>query len=253
MALQSVWQEHVFSSSICADPLRTLAWSGLFATPMYLLVIPLSAAWKHGWDNAWNTQVSTPAHSVCCTSRFLHSCCCCCLQGDAIKCFFGITPLPPGCIAGAAPVLICYILAYAAFFFLLAILIQRESAMYQALVITVITPITAIVLSFKGIMGRFYEPMAWYNIFGLLLISAGLVVYRYDDFKGGCRRTSSDSDTEQATLLQASGSTSVVGSAGGGDDAVSHQRQLSLPRTHGAMLMSADDDVDDRDVDASVA
>lgn len=150
---------------------------------------------------------------VClCDNRILSSCSGCrlFLQANAWSCFVGSTPLVPDCLPNAWVFLMGYVLAYAGFFFLLALVIQRYSAMYQSLVITVITPLTAIMFSFKALMGRYYEALSVWNIFGLLLISAGLVLYRNDDFqiqKYCCRvRTAAgNADSEESTLLRPGG------------------------------------------------
>jgi hypothetical protein len=143
---------------------------------------------------------------------------CGCVQYDGLKCLFQSHPTVSGCIEGAWIYMFSYIVAYAVFFFCLAILIQRESAMYQALVITLITPLTAIAFAIKPMMGRFSEQLSWCSIVSLFVISSGLLLYRGDDFRHAnilktlrswlcCDKPAREDDSEVLNLLNSSTAT----------------------------------------------
>jgi len=68
------------------------------------------------------------------------------------------------------------------YFFLLAVVVKNESAAFQALVNTMVTPLSAVAFSSTFIMGNEAQELGILTVVACFLIPCGIVVFKWADF-----------------------------------------------------------------------
>merc|ERR1711916_52709 len=161
-AIVNIQEEHIFIA-YQADEVHYLFWTNLVTVGGYLACLPLDMVKGFG--------AGVPFKDL------FHQ------QGLAFKCFLGITPLPPNCEPDAWIPVTAFVVAFAIYFYLLCIVIKRESAAFQAMVNSLVTPMSAVAFSFPWLMGKNTEPLTSLTIFAIVVIPLGILVYKYHDIK----------------------------------------------------------------------
>ena len=90
-------------------------------------------------------------------------------------CFFEFRPLPDTCSPGAAIWIMTYNITYVIMYYCRTFLMKKLSVVYLSLVDALIVPITTLFFVIPSLGG---EKITWYLIVGLLLVVAGVLVYR---------------------------------------------------------------------------
>ena len=160
--ISSVWSEQLFDRGV--EPFSALLWSTFYSIPLYLLYLPIQGIFI-GQDAVWNNQ---------------HL---------ALKCFFNY-PNIPGCLPNAWVIVIMFVVCYGILSYLLLLLIRHESALFQAIVATLSTPLSAIAFSFKWLLGPYSEPFGVFSILAAVIIPIGVIVYKFDAIRQDIRQVS---------------------------------------------------------------
>lgn len=156
-------QEIVFREPYLADEIHYLAFTNLLSGLTFLLVIPLdkvSAVNIPGLENMSALEI----------------------QVAAFQCLFEIEPLPPGCQPKAWIPVLGFVGFVVVYFFLLAVVVKNESAAFQALVNTMVTPLSAVAFSSTMIMGDEAQELSILTVVACVLIPCGIVVFKWADF-----------------------------------------------------------------------
>ncbi|KAL6058090.1 hypothetical protein QOT17_015069 [Balamuthia mandrillaris] len=158
LAVQAVWQEVLFMRYHVGE-LHAVVWTSIYCALGMVLCFPLDMVpFLGGLD----------------VSGLMDN------QRDAFLCFFGVEPLVPQCRKGAWGSVIIFTAFYFVNSYLLALVISHEGATFQGVVGTLITPATSIYYAIPFIARSEYERLTWYVIVGLVLILAGMFLYKLD-------------------------------------------------------------------------
>ncbi len=124
------------------------------------------------------------------------------IQVMALKCFLGeevtyllpatdttpaqyVTGLPPTCAPNAWLPVIGFVLCIVLYFYVTAVVVKQESAAFQALAGTLVTPLSAVAFSSVAIMGAHAQPLDGLTVLAIIIVPAGIVIYKWDDVTGG--------------------------------------------------------------------
>jgi len=106
-------------------------------------------------------------------------------QINAFRCFLGTSPLPPACRPHAWFPVVGFVVCIVALFYLSAVVIKNESAAFQALANTLVTPLSAVAFSSASIIDKEYlHPLDLSTVMAILLIPTGIVIYKWDELTG---------------------------------------------------------------------
>ncbi len=168
-ALVNVIEELAFARPYRADEIHYLAFTNLLSLLGYGSLVPLDRL-NPGQD---------PKLAALSTWE---------IQANAFKCFFngsGTENLPPACEPNAWMPVIGFVLCIVVYFYVAAVVVKHESAAFQALANTLVTPVSAIAFSSVLLMGRHAQQLDAGTVAAIVLIPAGIVVYKWEDFSGG--------------------------------------------------------------------
>jgi drug/metabolite transporter (DMT)-like permease len=167
-ALVNVVEELAFSAPYKADEIHYLAFTNLLTLFGYTSMMPLDRL-NPGQD---------PTLAAMSTWD---------IQRNAFRCFFNgaaAETLPPACEANAYLPVIGFVLCIVVYFYVAAVVVKHESAAFQALANTLVTPVSAIAFSSPMLMGLQAQALDAWTVAAIVLIPAGIVVYKWDDFSG---------------------------------------------------------------------
>ena len=170
-ALQNVWQQKIYTPQYHGRVVESMAYANLVALPLYVVsLLPYS------WLMTDDSVGAYLAH-----------------QYDAVLCFAGRLPASESCQAGAAWQLIWFVVVYGVFFLATGALVQRAGAMLKALLVVLVTPLAAILFSFKALVGpASYAPLSIWTILAVLVIPVGCVIYEVSSRHGAARAPGRD-------------------------------------------------------------
>lgn len=94
-------------------------------------------------------------------------------------CFFGINSQPGDDCSGSWYLLVEYAFFNVAINLCLLYLLQQDSAAFMFLAMTITVPVANLCFSSTLIMGDAATPLSWYDVFALVVIVAGLLLYRF--------------------------------------------------------------------------
>jgi len=176
-ALVNVLEEMAFSK-YKADEIHYLAFTNLLTLFGYFATIPLDRI-NPGQDSTLAQQSSWK------------------IQEYAFACFFGqevtytpfgstqpITGLPPACEPGAWLPVTGFVICVVIYFYISAVVVKSESAAFQALASTLVTPLSAIAFSSVWIMGPHAKPLDVWTILAIFIVPVGIVIYKWEDVAG---------------------------------------------------------------------
>jgi len=155
-AVSNVWQEVLFQR-YDANVLHLVTWTNFYSLIGFMLSLPLAMIPNFGQGL---TFVETLDY-----------------QFWAIECFLNV-PGPSGCQTEAWLPVMLFVIFYLAYGYFLAVVVARESATFQAIVTTLMTPATAIYFAIPVFAGSQFEPLTWYIITALVVIVVGMMVYK---------------------------------------------------------------------------
>ena len=167
-ALVNVIEEVAFSAPHHADEIHYLAFTNLLTLFGYASMAPLD---RHS-PGQLPELAALPTMEI---------------QKLAFQCFFhGNSPdnLPPGCQAGAWAPVIGFVLCIVVYFYVAAVVVKHESAAFQAIANTLVTPLSALAFSSTALVGSHAQELDAFTIAAVVLIPVGIVVYKWEDFGG---------------------------------------------------------------------
>ncbi len=95
-------------------------------------------------------------------------------QRDAFKCFAQVSPYPPNCDHGAHAYVVAFIYYYSVYFWLQVYLVKMYGAIFQAVVIAIVTPGTTLLFWFPAFAG---SPLDWSVWVSLVIVILGILIY----------------------------------------------------------------------------
>jgi drug/metabolite transporter (DMT)-like permease len=152
-----VVQEKIFAPPVAIDLYAQLFWSNALSLPFYMatpLLMLLPAMGGESLSEIWQDQI------------------------NAFKCTIETSPLPPNCEAGAWPWLLGFVVCYLGYFYLQSVLVKEYTAVFQAIVLTFVVPLSTVSFWFRFLVGDDVEPFSWWIIGSLGLVVLGTLLYR---------------------------------------------------------------------------
>jgi len=102
-------------------------------------------------------------------------------QTNAFRCLLGTAGvLPPACSDGALMWFSLFVVCYLGSFYTTALLVKKYSAVFQSVVLTIVTPLTTMSFWVPWIVGsQSVEPPKWYIVVSLVIVVCGAMGYRF--------------------------------------------------------------------------
>jgi drug/metabolite transporter (DMT)-like permease len=114
------------------------------------------------------------------------------IQLDGFRCFFGVhvftddgedVGLPYLCRPGAYQPVLAFVVCFCVYFYMLAIVVKHEGAAFQAVVNTLVTPMSTLAFSSTWLMGaRDVVAPDTLTITACIIIPIGIIIYKWEDF-----------------------------------------------------------------------
>eukprot|EP00949_MAST-11_sp_MAST-11-sp1_P002903 g2903.t1 len=192
-ALGSIFQERAFSKSR-VNVVHMMAWSALGQFATLVLALPVLFLPIEGLDAG-----SRPGGIV----GYFH---------EAWSCVAGSQQAPPECTtaAGTMALSICCMLASSIF---QTLLVKHSSAALTVLVLTMITPVSAICYTIPALMGSNTEVLGRTQLAALFVLLFGITSYRIADLSSVQDAVATATATHSSTSVSSSSSSSTAAAA----------------------------------------
>jgi len=158
-AIVNVWQDHLFRKYENTNSLDMVLYPNMYTIPFYIFAIVLET-----------TRFGTPGN-ISWSDASAN-------QRDAFKCALNSLPLPHCCDTGAWAFVLLYCIFYLLYFWLQALIIREESAVFMVVVNGLVSPLAGLVAASSVFVPKAsLTHLTIYNVVSLCTMPIGILIY----------------------------------------------------------------------------